>query len=101
MGHPKENLAGTLLLIRRSNGKSIIGNWSLCSFELPEMEDVTENMLLGAFAEQINEMYLGDEEIASVVVDGEYNPIIFFLIPSGHVGELGKHIFTFPVLTEE
>jgi len=101
MGYPTKNLAGTLLLIRKSNGKSIIGNWSLCSFELPEMEDVTEDMLLGAFSQQINDVYLGDEEVASVIVEGEYNPIVFFLIPSKHVGEFGKHIFTFSVLTEE
>ncbi len=101
MEYPKKNIAGSLLLIRQTNGKSIVGKWSVCSFELPEVENITEIMLLQAFSNQINEMYLGDKDIASVIIEGEYNPIIFFLIPTEHVGELGKHIFTFPVLSEE
>ena len=102
MEHSKKEIAGSLLLLQKTNGKSIAGRWSVCSFAIESDDYVSEDMLLEAFSLEINMYYLGDKNIALVIGNGEYNnPIIYFLIPTKHVGEFGKLIFTLPTLHEE
>ena len=98
--YSENQIAGSLLMIRQANGFDVIGNWGVGVFELPE-SDITETDLLRFFSEMVNLYYTGEEQISSVVIEGEYLPRIFFLIPAKHKGEFGRHLFSFQILDEQ
>ncbi|MCH8518949.1 hypothetical protein LAT59_04270 [Candidatus Gracilibacteria bacterium] len=97
--YDKNQIVGSLLMIRKADGLDVIGDWSVGLFELPE-SDVTEATLLELFSEMVNLCYRGDKKISSVMIKGEYLPKIFFLIPTEHKGEFGRHLFSFQILDE-
>ncbi len=97
--YSKKQIAGSLLLMRRANGYISNGRWAVCSFQMPD-SDLSEIALLEAFSTELNNSYTGDPKVASVTLEGEYYPIIFFLIPAKHVGEIGRHECSFDFINE-
>ncbi|NDK09410.1 hypothetical protein GW846_01380 [Candidatus Gracilibacteria bacterium] len=97
--YSKKQIAGSLLLMRRANGYMSNGKWAVCSFQMPDV-DMTEVELLELFSTELNNSYTGDPQVASVTLEGEYNPIIFFLIPAKHIGEIGRHECSFNLTNE-
>jgi len=98
MEFTKAELAGTLLQLRQANGYELIGRWSICSFELGDM--TSEMDIMRAFATELDLYYLGNPNIASVHIHGEKVSIIYFLIPTEHVNEIGRLVFSFRITQE-
>ena len=99
MDYDKNQIAGSLLGLRQANGYKLSGQWSVCSFQL-EDSSKSDMQVLAAFSEELNTYYLGDQNIASVILDGEYGYIIFFLIPTKYLNECGRHICSFRIIEE-
>jgi hypothetical protein len=97
----ENNLAGALLLLRKHNGYSIKGCWSLCTFDLGEEHSLSEDDVIRAFDEELETYFLGDRHISYLTIEGPYSHIVFFLIPTMHTGEIGRKIYSFRVTQEQ
>ena len=92
-------IAASLMIMRKTNGHNLTGNWSICSFtrELP----MSKELLLEQFEEQFDTFYIGEMTITFVVLEGEYYPTIFFLIETKHLGEIGRYMCSFQIVDEQ
>ena len=92
-------IAASLMIIRKANGYNLNGSWSICSFTCEVRMSL--ELLARQFDEQLRTYYIGTTTITQVVLEGEYYPTIYFLIPKQHLGEIGRHLFSFQIVDEQ